>query len=315
MATSLREQFTTQGYAVVGDVLSTAQIRALRDDYAQVLDTLATRLYKTGKIRSSFSTLPFEERYSAIWAEVDEDIYPHFDISLPNTPITQQTPFNLSRAVFGLLHAPRILDAVEQLIGGELFANPIQHVRIKPPRTQVNALGSTLTKKTGWHQDQGVSRQEADDTEMITVWVAITDATPENGCLQLIPGSHTAGISTHCPSDEMTIPDKLLNGDPLPVPVRAGSALLLHRRTQHASLDNCSGSIRWSFDLRYQPIGQPTGRDEFPGLIVRSRQNPGSIQRDYDAWVQAWHDARAHIAAAQSRQKLHRWDGDAPVCL
>lgn len=150
---------------------------------------------------------------------------------------------------------------------------------------------------------------------MITVWCAITDATIENGCLQIIPYSHREGIVAHCPlGPQMVIPPALLNGKPLSVPLKAGSALLLHRRTKHASLPNVTESIRWSFDLRYQPIGQPTGRDELPGMIVRSRRNPLTVQNDYAAWVQTWHDARTKLAKASARSKTHRWDGNAAVC-
>ena len=39
--------------------------------------------------------------------------------------------------------------------------------------------------------------------------------------------------------------------------------LFLTKKTVHSALPNISDVIRWSFDLRYQPIGQPTGRDIF----------------------------------------------------
>ena len=51
--------------------------------------------------------------------------------------------------------------------------------------------------------------------------------------------------------------------------MRAGSALLLHQRTIHSSLDNVTtDQVRISLDLRYQPIGQPTGRPAFPGFVA-----------------------------------------------
>ena len=314
MGISLRETFLHQGFAVIENVLNSTEIQAFKDDYAKVLDDVTQRLYQQDKISETYTDLPFAERYTKIITQSDENIYPYFDIALSNADITHDTPIHLSPAVFNLLHNPNILDAIESLIGGEILSNPIQHVRIKPPQVQTHINQSTLTKQTGWHQDQGVSREEADDTEMITVWIAITDATIENGCLQVIPFSHDDGITTHCPSDEMTIPTHLLSGEPLPVPIKAGSALLLHRRTQHSSLANHSSSIRWSFDLRYQPIGQPTGRDEFPSMIVRSRSNPELVQTNYDTWVQSWLDAKATLAKATERRKTHRWDGDAPVC-
>jgi phytanoyl-CoA hydroxylase len=306
--------FDEQGFVVIEDVLSAHNIRALRDDYEALLDRLAVRFYEDGKIPSTFDDLPFEKRLTAIMTQSSENLYKYFDISLNLADPTG--PMHLSEAVFNLIRHPRILDTVESLIGGEILANPIQHVRIKPPQLEAvhNRQQSTLLLQTGWHQDLGVTRQEADNTDMITVWVAITDATEENGCLTVIPGSHRTGLEIHCPTNQMTIPDTLLNGVPTALPMKAGSAIFMHRLTKHASLPNVSDSIRWSFDLRYQPIGQPTGRDEFPAFVARSRTNPASELHDFEAWRQLWADARSAILEAEQERKTHRWDGDAPVC-
>ncbi|MEO1286477.1 MAG: phytanoyl-CoA dioxygenase family protein [Chloroflexota bacterium] len=314
---SLCDTFMTQGYLVIDNLLSADEIQALVDDYVQLLDRIAPQLYQQGKIPSLFSDLPFDKRLGTILSQSQENLFRYFDITLPNEDITEETPFHLSPAIFNMIKNERILDIIEQLIGGEILASPIQHVRVKPPQqtAERNPNQSSLVKQTGWHQDQGVSREEADDTETITVWLAITDATIDNGCLQVIPYSHGDGITTHCPSNEqMTIPETLLDGTPRPMPIKAGSALLLHRLTKHASLPNISDSIRWSFDLRYQPIGQATGRDELPSLIVRSRNQPELVQDDYNAWVTSWHDAQTALAHKGKRDKTHRWDGDAPVC-
>jgi hypothetical protein len=60
-----------------------------------------------------------------------------------------------------------------------------------------------------------------------------------------------------------------------------------------------SDDIRWSFDLRYQPIGQPTGRPAFPGFVARSRRYPESELRDWREWRQLWLDARARLAEGE----------------
>ena len=44
---------------------------------------------------------------------------------------------------------------------------------------------------TDWHQDRAVALEDADADEMVTVWLAITDATVENGCLQVQPQVRT----------------------------------------------------------------------------------------------------------------------------
>jgi hypothetical protein len=81
---------------------------------------------------------------------------------------------------------------------------------------------------------------------------------------------------------------------------------------QHSSLENRSDGIRWSFDLRYQPPGQPTGRDEFPSFVARSRQNPVTV--DHAAWVEMWRQTEAWMYAQAAFEKSHRWSGDAEVC-
>ena len=70
--------------------------------------------------------------------EADCDWFQPMDISLPGDKIAPDTPMHFGPAVFDMVRAPGLLDIVEQLIGGEITSNPIQHVRIKPPAT---ALG------------------------------------------------------------------------------------------------------------------------------------------------------------------------------
>ena len=91
--------------------------------------------------------------------------------------------------------------------------------------------------------------------------------------------------------------------------------------TQHASLPNMSESARWKFDLRFGPIGQPTGRPWFPGFVARSKAHPEQELRDYEAWVRSWHEARAAMAARDELPKFTRWAWDpnnpareCPVC-
>jgi len=63
-----------------------------------------------------------------------------------------------------------------------------------------------------------------------------------------------------------------------------GSALFMHRLTMHSSLRNVSDGVRWIFDLRYQPFGQPTGRDWLPAFVARSREHPSQEIHDWRRW-------------------------------
>ena len=213
--------------------------------------------------------MPFGQRFERVASEAGAagvGWIQYFDFSLPLGNVRADSPIHLSEAVFNLLSTPKLLDVVEAIVGAEILLNPIHHVRLKPREALVpENLRGGLTSRTAWHQDQGVTLPEADATNLLTVWLPVTEATIENGCLCVIPGSHRTGLATHCPGGgQLRIPEPLLAGTPLPLPMRPGSVLLLHRLTEHSSLSNLSDGIRWSFDLRYQPVGQPTGRPVFP---------------------------------------------------
>jgi hypothetical protein len=82
----------------------------------------------------------------------------------------------------------------------------------------------------------------------------------------------------------------------------------------HASLRNDSDGIRWSFDLRYQPIGQPTGRPWFPAFVARSRQQPASEVSDPAAWAKLWQATRSRLTTTPPDRKFSRWEGTEPIC-
>jgi len=310
--------FHLNGYLVVEDVLDpTKDIAPIIRDYELYLDQLASEWLRSGTIESDRAGLTFEKRIARHIVEDGINVARYFDISLPDAVIREDEPMHLSQPVFELLTHPRLLDVVEAFVGPEILSNPIQHVRIKPPEAEIKAGFDQpfLFGQTGWHQDQGVARPEADDTDMLTVWIPIKDATTANGCLQVVPGSHQGGLNVHCPTKKgLTIPGKLLHSRPLPVPMKVGSVLLLHKLTQHASLKNKSDEVRWSFDLRYQPVGQPTGRDEFPAFVARSRKDPSAELNDHRQWVDLWEGARRSLAREQKRKLKHRWSTDSPVC-
>lgn len=237
--------------------------------------------------------------------------------------LTETTEMHLGPAVFNLLRHPRLLDVIESLMGPEIYSNPVQHVRIKPPEETVPpALRNSLTAAVGWHQDAGVVLPEADNTDVISCWIAITEVTLDNSCLLMVPGSHRGEVALHCFDQvkmgapgvpQLEIPDRYRDPATVPVPLHAGDAIFFHRRTMHSSGKNVSDDWRWSFDLRYNPIGMPTGRDWFPGFVARSRAHPETELKNYQEWAQLWIDARNRLAQSQMPTFL-RWQKDDPRC-
>ena len=303
--------FREQGYLVVEDVFDPAPLHA---EYGALLGDLYDGWYAEGAVSIPPEGLDFWAKLRIAYA-AGCDWFQPMDCSLPGDTIHADTPFHFGPAIFDLIRDPRLLDIVESLIGPEIVSNPIQHIRIKPPAPELreNEIRAHVTA-TDWHQDRAVAHAEADATSMVTVWCAVTDATSENGCLQVVPGGHRKGMLPHCPKTQTAIADGFVEeGKALPLPVKAGGIVLFHPLTPHASLVNRTDGFRWSFDIRYNRAGEPTGRAHFPEFMVRSRAAPETELRDWRAWRRMWEEARERLAM-QPHIPIHRWTSDAPHC-
>lgn len=323
------ETFHREGYLVLRGALSQDQVlQPIVEEFGGVINRLATELHDTGEIASTYEDLAFSDRLTRIYAETGKDFAQYFDCSLPQHMTSPNTPFWTGPAVFNLIRSEAILNAVESLIGPEIYANPVQHVRLKPPEELLRpnaATGEAPNNATPWHQDNGVVTADADETETITVWLPLTSATVENGCLIVSPGQHGDGLLPHCPNDTsavnrnggtgLHIPEPYLATEEqaISLPMVAGDILLMNRRTPHASHRNRSDHVRWSFDLRYNPAGQPTGRSAFPGFVARSQSEPRTELLDPVAWTDLWLAARARLTGADV-PAFNRWDRSAVTC-
>jgi phytanoyl-CoA hydroxylase len=312
------QQFDRDGYLVVENVLDpVADIQPLFAEYTKILDGIVDGLIAEGVLHSRYEDLSFTDRLTQVCMESGRVYSSYFDISLPQKGVKHDSPIHVGPAVFNLLTSPRLLDVVESVVGPEVFSNPVQHIRTKlPPKVFAHgAKANGLVGKVEWHQDNGVVLPEADVATILTVWLPLTDATEQNGCMQVIPGSHREGLKDHCPVDQLRIPDQLLElNRAKPLPMKAGSALLMNQQTVHSSLDNVTeDQVRISFDLRYQPVGQPTGRPAFPGFVARSIARPEQVLNDPAAWAKLWLDTRERLARAEDTA-FNRWSADAAVC-
>ena len=309
-ASQIRE-FDETGVLVVPDVLPTAVLEAVKAEYAALLDGLYARWHAEGRVPAPDGQDFWSKLLTAYAAGCDW--FQPMDISLPGSEIEADTPFHMGPAVFDMLTCDRLLDLAECLIGPEITSNPIQHVRLKPPsRTLRKGETTAHMMATDWHQDRAVAHAEGDQTRMITVWLAMEDVDETNGCLRVIPGKPQ--MYTHCPLRQTSIaPGMLDETKAVPLPVPAGGAVIFHPLTPHGSLDNTAEKFRWSFDIRYNVTGEPTGRAHFPDFVARSRAAPQTELRDWRACKTLWDEARSRLAPAP-HIPIHRWQGDSPAC-
>lgn len=232
----IKKEFETQGYVVVPDVVTAAQLEELRRMVDDVLR-------------------------GAVRPEIDEpgagSPLPDFDIQWE--PEVRDDPLvareEKVRVAFHLCHVhpyfrahalrPEITDIVRAILGpgirlytDQLFVKPAHH-------------GSEVP----FHQDHAYW-QDLEPYNMISCWLALDDATIENGCVRMIPGSNKALI----PHREFNGPNSLglLESDvetarETPVEIKAGSAMFHHSLTVHRSFPNQSDHNRRGLVTIYAP--------------------------------------------------------------
>jgi ectoine hydroxylase-related dioxygenase (phytanoyl-CoA dioxygenase family) len=103
-----------------------------------------------------------------------------------------------------------------------------------------------------WHQDNGYTYVEPQS--YLTCWIAITDATPANGCIAVMPGVHRDGTLAHrsTPIGEECWGDW---NTAVEVPVRAGSIVVFTSLTPHATKRNTTSELRKAYIVQYAPDG------------------------------------------------------------
>jgi len=103
-----------------------------------------------------------------------------------------------------------------------------------------------------WHQDNGYNFVLPQ--QYLTCWIALTDATVENGCPWVVPGVHRHGTLNHRLTDAgwqcLTEPDGAL-----PVPARAGSMLVFSSLTPHRTGPNRTPDVRKAYIVQLAPDG------------------------------------------------------------
>jgi non-heme Fe2+,alpha-ketoglutarate-dependent halogenase len=165
----------------------------------------------------------------------------------------------------GLVRHPGVLDAVEQVIGPNILAWGSSFF-IKEPRNP---------SFVSWHQDSTYWGLEPAD--IVTAWVALSESTPENGAMRVIPGSHKLDQAPH--RDTFAADNLLSRGQEIMVevdeskavelPLQPGEMSLHHVRLIHGSEPNPSTKRRIGFAIRYVPtyVRQAAGMRDSATLV------------------------------------------------
>ncbi len=150
--------------------------------------------------------------------------------------------------LWDIAHHPKILDAVEDLIGPDILLY-LSTFWFKDAKDG---------KFVSWHQDSAY--YGLDPHDVITLWIGFTDATPGNGCMRILPGSHKWPDQKH---DETYDGDNLLargqtivgldDSAAVEMPLKAGQFSMHHERMLHSSGPNLSDDRRLGMSFTYLP--------------------------------------------------------------
>lgn len=123
-----------------------------------------------------------------------------------------------------------------------------------------------------WHQDNGYAFVEPQ--QYLTCWVALTDATLDNGCPQVIPGAHRRGTLAHHFVDPLgweIIDD---HEGAVAAPVGAGGIVAFSSLTPHLTGPNVTDAVRKAYILQYAPdgaavlLGDPSGGEPVSRVLA-----------------------------------------------
>lgn len=159
------------------------------------------------------------------------------------------------RLLYFCPHSPRlaelsshrnIIDIVERLIG-----EPVK-------LTQDMALlkPAKIGREKPWHQDHAYFNF-APDIHIVGVWIALDNATLDNGCMHVLPGWHRKGPIVHFQKRDWQICDTEIldqsDAQCAAVPLQPGGALFLNSLLPHGTPPNLSPERRRALQFHYAP--------------------------------------------------------------
>src|SRR5664279_556768 len=166
--------------------------------------------------------------------------------------------FTPGNDVFGYLtRSEKMIQSVQQLLG---YQSDICHFHSKLMQKEPKVGGAWE-----WHQDYGYwyKNQFMFPDQLISIMTALTKANIENGCLQVIRGSHKLGRVNHGFSGEQVGADLVMVNNALRTmelvycELDPGDALIFHSNLLHRSEANLSEHPRWSIISCYNALSNP----------------------------------------------------------
>ncbi|WP_417851652.1 phytanoyl-CoA dioxygenase family protein [Thalassoglobus sp.] len=186
------------------------------------------------------------------------------DLQYPGSPASQLDPGGKTIRRLKQAHSrgivftewltfPPLRESLKQLLGPALVCPFAHHncIMTKEPE---------FSSETGWHQD--IRYWSYSRPELVSMWLALRPENKDNGCLQLVPGTHRMTFGQHQFDSELFFRDDLKENQALIeqrvyAELEPGDVLLFHCRTLHAASRNRTDKTKYSVVFTFRPLDNP----------------------------------------------------------
>ena len=217
------DQFDRDGYVVIDDLID-----------AETLEAVTTEIDRfEAKVDAFLKTQPDERMMIAESGALTVTIH-----------IASR-----AQVLRDLVTSPALTDLCRDLIGPDVNLYWDQAVYKKPEKP----------RRVPWHQDNGYTYIEPQ--QYLTVWLALTDATLDNGCPMVAPGLHKFGTLDHYYVEPLGYECFDAPAKQAAAPVRAGGAVVFSSLMPHLTGPNTTDEVRKAYIVQYAPAGAYTRTD------------------------------------------------------
>ena len=218
------EQFQQLGFLSLEAVFTAQEVAAARAGLADLV---------MGRV-SGFDGIQFEA-----WAAAQLE---QLDLAQREVAVRKLMHFTDHESrLNAMAHHPALLALIEPLLGGRTPHLFQDMALLKPPQG----------REKPWHQDKAYFDIDVDE-HVVGVWIALDDASVENGCMHLIPASHRDGPVVHFRRRDWQICDSdILGRRIVATPLAPGGVLLFDGLLHHGTPANHTAQRRRALQFHY----------------------------------------------------------------
>lgn len=239
-----------------------------------------------------------QEEFDALKAHFEQKL-----LALPpgERPEAMDVPHFSDPALFRWLLSDTVLDLVEPILGPDiaLFSS---HFICKPQGDG---------RRVPWHEDSAYWSKMLDPADIVTVWVAIDPSTRENGCMYVVPRSHTTGKKGYSDYEPVSleenvfpveiVPGQRTDKKGVPCILEPNQCSFHDARAIHGSAANTSNMRRCGYTMRYMGTHVKLNPDIYDLHKVYLARGKAKVDNPYADPEKTYGDIRKQREASQKK--------------